>query len=135
MNSESPDLLTSVAAWLQAERSVRSAVLFGSRARKVGSIASHDGLSDIDLHAVTDAKERIVDNDWSSTLQRHGFCMKLLRPASGGVSKLILVFDDGEVDIVLVPTVQMRLASVSLSLGLHRHFQFVAVFRWHFLEA
>ncbi len=126
VSAGSNDLLPSLEAWLQAEPAVCSAVLFGSRARKAGAVASHDAWSDVDLHIVTDAADRIVATDWARVMVGHPFCMQVLRPATGGTKKLTVMFEHGEVDLVLVGAGQMRLASLAMRLGLHRRARLVA---------
>lgn len=110
------DLLVALTAWLQAERSVRAAVLFGSHARPPGSFAAADNWSDIDLHLVTNARERIIRTDWAKEIPGGHFCLQVLRPATGGVSKLTVLFDEGEADLVLVPPTFLRLAGLAMKL-------------------
>ena len=68
----SRDLLPAFQDWLQREPAVRSAVLFGSRARVSGAPASADGWSDLDLHLVTNSIERIVGTDWPRSIEGFG---------------------------------------------------------------
>ena len=120
------DLLPGLETWLQGEPAVVSAVLFGSRARGAGTAAAPDGWSDIDLHVVTDAAEKIVHTDWRQVIPGAEFCLQVDRPATGGVRKLTVLFAEGEADIVLVPAGRMRLASLAMKLGLHRRVRFIA---------
>ncbi len=119
------DLLPRINTWLQAESAVCSAVLFGSRARDPYSLAAADGHSDIDLHVVSNSVDRVLATDWSRAVRGSDFCLQVLRPASGGIRKVTVIFDNGEVDIVLVRSVEMRMASFAMHLGLHRRLQFV----------
>lgn len=114
------DLLPALETWLQGEPAVHSAALFGSRARASNTAAPADGWSDVDLHIVTGSPRRILETDWSRAMPGHEFCLQVLRPATGGVNKLTVLFSSGEADLVLVPVWQMRLASLTMKLGLHR---------------
>lgn len=114
------DLLPAFASWLHGERAVRSAVLFGSRARAAGTPAAADNWSDVDLHLVTDSVERVAGTDWARVITGPEFCLAVLRPATGGTRKLTVLFTGGEADLVLVRTGQMRLAALALRLGWHR---------------
>ncbi len=114
------DLFSQLDAWLQREAIVCSAVLFGSRARSADTPAPPDAWSDIDLHVITSTVAGIERTDWRSAVPGCEFCLQSLRPATGGVRKLTVLFMEGEADLVLVPRWQMRLASLAMTAGLHR---------------
>lgn len=113
-------LLAALERWCQNEPAVHSAVLFGSQARKSGAAAAADGWSDIDLHIITSAPERIEREDWRQHLPGLEFCLQVARPATGGVRKLTVLLAEGEVDLVLVPAGKFKLGELMLKLGLHR---------------
>jgi hypothetical protein len=119
-------LLAGLERWLQSERGVDAAILFGSQVREAGDAASADGWSDVDLHLVTHAASRLEKMDWSQALPGQRLCLQVARPASGGVRKVTLLFEDGEADLVLVPTAKLRIAALMVGLGLHRRIGFVA---------
>jgi hypothetical protein len=120
------DLLPPFEAWLQAEPAIRSAVLFGSRARAAQTAAPADQWSDVDLHIVTRSPRKIVDTRWESVVRDSPYCLKVVRSATGGVNKLTVLFASGEADLVLVPLSRMRLGALALKLGLHRRVRIVA---------
>ncbi len=113
-----PNLLVGTASWLERERTVQAAVLFGSHARAPGAPAAADGWSDIDLQVVTTAPERILAADWNS-IAAGQLCLRVLRPATSGVRKLTLLYAEGEIDLVIVPAWQLRVARFALAVGLH----------------
>ncbi|MBS0631764.1 MAG: hypothetical protein JSS11_07600, partial [Verrucomicrobia bacterium] len=113
-------LLAALERWCEAERAVQSAVLFGSQARAQGQAAAADGWSDIDLHIITSAADRIEREDWRRHLPDFEFCLQVARPATGGVRKLTVLLAEGEVDLVLVPAGKFKLAECAMKLGLHR---------------
>lgn len=113
-------LLAALERWCENEPAVHSAVLFGSQARTQGAAAAADGWSDIDLHIITSAAERIEREDWRQHLPGLEFCLQVARPATGGVRKLTVLLAEGEVDLVLVPAGKFKLAEFALKLGLHR---------------
>lgn len=121
------DLLAALTAWSQAERAVQAAVLFGSRARAPGAPTSADGWSDVDLQILTDRPEAILRTDWARIFPAGTFCLQVLRPATGGVRKLTVLFSEGEADLVLVPTGRMRLARLALRWGWYRHIRAIQV--------
>lgn len=114
------NLLGSLTSWINSEKQVRSAVLFGSCARKPADPARADRWSDIDLHLIVDRPADIVAVDWGRALPQFSLCLGVTRQASGGVSKHTLLFHEGEVDLVLVPTRKMQSARRAFNLGPHR---------------
>jgi len=114
------ELLPVVTAWLTREKAVKAAILFGSSARPAGALEAVDHWSDVDLHVVTTAAARLERLDWSRELAGLGFCHQTVRPATGGVRKVTAVFEEGEVDLVLVPAARLRLARLAVRLRLHR---------------
>lgn len=126
MSERTTVLRVALEDWLNRERAVRSAVLFGSQARSTEAQASADKWSDIDLHIVTDRADRIIKTDWANAIKGVVFCFQVLRPASAGVRKLTLLFEEGEADLVLVDLRQMRMAWLAINLGLHRHLSLVS---------
>ncbi len=111
--------LPAVTTWLETEPAVQSAVLFGSSARREKDQSPADARADVDLHVVTTAPDRLMSIDWSRALPDQRFCLQVVRPATGGVRKVTVLFAAGEIDLVLVPAGQMRLAKLGMSCGLH----------------
>lgn len=58
--------------------------------------------------------------DWTRAMPQEKFCLKIVRPATGGVRKTSVVFVKGQIDLVLIPVSQLRLASFAMWLGLHK---------------
>jgi predicted nucleotidyltransferase len=120
MASTRLELMPVVTAWLTRETAVKAAILFGSSARAAGVGEVADNWSDVDLHVVTSAADRLEHLDWSRELAGLNFCHQAARPASGGVRKVTVLFMEGEVDLVLVPAMRLRLGRLAVRLGLHR---------------
>lgn len=104
--------------WLKSERSIQSAVLFGSSASAVG--AESDEWSDVDLHLITTDVRRLQQTDWALTFPGLGYRFHSLKTATGGVDKLTIIFEAGQMDLIVIPERVMRLARVGMSLGIHR---------------
>jgi hypothetical protein len=113
-------LLPAIRAWLDAEQSVKSAVLFGSSARQADAPGSAGDRSDFDLHVVTTAAARLEHVDWPGVFPREKFCLQVVRPATGGVRKVTVVFASGGIDLVLVPAARLKLIRRAMERGLHR---------------
>lgn len=101
------NLLAAVTAWVGAEKSVEAAVLFGSRVRGAADPAGADGWSDVDLHLVTGDARAIERIDWARLWPEFHFCLRVVRPATGGVRKVTVLFKEGELDLVLVPAAEL----------------------------
>lgn len=122
-----PELRPAVTAWLNAEPTVQSAVLFGSSARPAEAAGSGDPWSDVDLHIITKAPAALEKIDWRRALPRQDFYLQVARPATGGMRKVTAVFAAGQVDLVLVPAMTMRLTRLAMSAGLHRRVPFLRI--------
>ncbi|MEY4941155.1 MAG: hypothetical protein RIQ93_2890 [Verrucomicrobiota bacterium] len=103
-------LLAAVTEWIAAEKTIHAAVLFGSQVRAAANPAAADQWSDIDLHVVTNDPAFLEDLDWKRTLPEHRFCLRVVRPATGEVSKVTALFSEGELDLVLVPLQKLEQA-------------------------
>jgi len=113
-------LLASVTSWLKSESSIKSAVLFGSSARDSNEISSADKWSDIDLHIGSGNTIWLENLNWARALPAEKFCLQVVRPATGGVRKATVLFETGQIDLVLVPIEQLYLARFAMRLGLHK---------------
>jgi len=109
-----------VNSWLQAEVRIESAVLFGSSVRSVGSESGGGAISDFDLHIISACPAELESIDWGGLSGSRGFVFKAARPATGGVRKVTVIFESGQIDLVLVSRKQMKLARLAVWLGLHR---------------
>lgn len=110
-------LLTAVTEWIATEKAIDAAVLFGSQVRAEANPASADQWSDIDLHVVANDTGALEGLNWQRTLPDYRFCLRVVRPATGDVSKLTAVFREGELDLVLVPAKKLEQARVALDRG------------------
>ncbi|MDO8541705.1 MAG: hypothetical protein Q7S40_14805 [Opitutaceae bacterium] len=117
--------LAAIVAWLTAEPTIESAVLYGSGAN--GALETHhaDEWSDIDLHVVTSNRRRVYEIDWTRALPTHRLCFCAIQPATGGTNKMTVIFSDGQLDVVIVSKTQMRLARWAMRFGLHRKVRFI----------
>ena len=110
MNTTARAFGRAIPGWLAAEPTVQSAVLFGSGVQCGDSSA--DQWADFDLHLVVADAARLERVDWA-------------RPATGGVRKVTAVFAAGQIDLVMVPAAQMRLARLAMRLGLQTRLRFL----------
>lgn len=117
---EGRELLDEIVGQLTEDTNVRSVVLFGSRARETGLPAASDAWSDIDLHVIVRRVGAFTLRTALARLSRRPLQLLLVRAASGGVQKVTLLYADAEVDLVLIPSWQMRLARLGLALGWQR---------------
>lgn len=118
-------LLAAMEGWLRAQPAVKAVVLFGSQARAQHAAATADHWSDIDLHVITSQPGRMERVNWAQELPELHFLLQIARPATGGVRKATVLFSEGEVDLVLVPSGKFRLAGWALRCGLHRRIGFL----------
>jgi predicted nucleotidyltransferase len=106
--------LDAVLAALTQLPAVKVVTLFGSRARGAG-----DSASDIDLQIITRQPAQFENSSWLSSdvgsVLAYG-----LRPAFGGVTKATIVFEGGEIDLVVLPYGRLLLARGLVRVGLHR---------------
>lgn len=114
------ELLLSLTERFCSDSAIKSAVLFGSHARALREAGAADAWSDIDLHVITSSPAEIKSRRWANSLPGQKLCMHVVRPASGGVHKVTMVFSNGEVDLVLLPAVFLRAVRLALKTGLYR---------------
>jgi hypothetical protein len=105
------DLLRDAAAWLSREATVESAVLFGSSVRQKGKSKAW---TDLDLHLVVTSPEVVEKTDWQRAFPHFRVCLQVVRPATGGVSKITVIFDGGQLDFVVVPRSMVLLVDRAL---------------------
>jgi len=77
--------------------------------------------ADFDIHIVTSRPAEIAKLDWATKLPGQKYLMQCLRPATGGVQKLTVLFATGQLDLILIPVNQLRLARMGLALGMERY--------------
>lgn len=112
------ELLDAITRALSCDDNVKSVVLFGSRAREQGMPAASDDWSDIDLHVIVGNVAAFVAIESLTSLCDKPVKLHVIRAASGGVRKVTLLYEDAEVDLVVIPCRQMGLARLGLALGL-----------------
>jgi len=113
-------LFQAIQDWIQQEPTVCAAVLFGSSARQGADNHRSDQWSDYDFQLVVSAPEKITQVDWNRLMPAHNHRLHDLRTATGGVHKLTVLFESGQIDLVIVPAVKLRLARIGFGLGLER---------------
>jgi hypothetical protein len=111
--------------WIVGESLVRSAVRFGSTANRAQPPFRNNSKSDIDLHIVSPNALKLENVNWSSAMPGQGYYFRAVRPATGGVRKMTVLFSSGQIDLVIVPELHIRAARFAFKLGLHRRFQFL----------
>lgn len=111
-------LLDAITGALSRDSNVKSVVLFGSRAREQGMPAASDNWSDIDLHVIVGNVAAFVAVENLAKLCAQPVKLHVIRAASGGMRKATLLYEGAEVDLVVIPSRQMRLARLGLALGL-----------------
>ena len=106
--------------WINSEDLIISAVLFGSTANKLSEVTLADKWSDIDIHIITSSAEKLESINWALALPRETFCHQAIRPATGGVRKISVIFASGQLDLVLIPVTQLYFAKLGMAFGFHR---------------
>ncbi len=104
-----------IAQWIASEKAICSAVHFGSGAMAESEV--NDKWSDVDLHIVTCDVGKLKSTDWAAVMPDMGFRFQAIREATGGVEKLTVIFQTGQMDLILVPQSQMNLARWGMRLG------------------
>jgi hypothetical protein len=113
-------MFNEVVGWLNRERTIKSAVLFGSSALVEADDASRGRYHDFDLHVIASRPLDLERIDWVSAVPNCGFRLQCVRPATGGVRKVTAVFGAGEIDLVIVPLVSARLVRFLVATRLYR---------------
>jgi hypothetical protein len=121
MNENNSLLFEEMVNWVHRTLELRSAVLFGSSVAPKLTRKCPDISVDIDLHIITSNISALTNIEWKSALPNEKFCFQALRPATGGVRKLTVIFNSGQLDLVLVPVASMRVAAFALRFGLYRN--------------
>jgi hypothetical protein len=116
----SSTLYQGVMDWLLAEPTVHAATLFGSTAAEAPAAARADAWSDYDFHVIISDPGLVRRLDWDHVIPGEKFLFQAMRPATGGVQKLTVVFAGGQLDLVLVPLFDFRLAKLGHTLRLQR---------------
>jgi hypothetical protein len=105
--------------WAQNEPKIRAVLMLGSRAQRSGEIGSSDEGSDWDYHVITSDTDSFLEVSWT---ERARLPAPLAYVARAGrlsqVTKVSAIFPAGEIDIVLLPLVRMRIAKLLMRLGI-----------------
>jgi hypothetical protein len=125
MDRSNTALFDGAVAWLCRTNEVKSAVLFGSSAAT--SRRHSDGALDLDLHLIVSSQRSFERIDWKSAIPNEVFCFQACRPATGRVRKVTVVFESGQIDMVLVPLGMMRVAAIFFRTGLYTKVSSVSV--------
>jgi hypothetical protein len=119
------DLLALVTERFLADQTIKSAVLFGSRARSGNGIGTADQWSDLDLHIITSAPAALEDRAWAASLPGVELCLHFVRPIPAGVRKVTILSTAGEANLVLLPAGLLRAVRLAARFGLHRRWKFL----------
>lgn len=117
-------LMEALLARVKDTPEIRVAALFGSQARRLlAREDAADHYSDIDLQLVTSESALFESESWFHTIPGHRvvFCAK--RSVFGGVSKYTVLFEEAELDCVVVPYARLNVARLAYRGGLHRVFR------------
>jgi hypothetical protein len=103
--------------WAQQQPAIRVLVMIGSRARdRVG--AADDG-SDWDFQVLTNNPDLFLTGDWACSAGLSKPIVYVTRPGRlGRVTKMSAIFENGELDLALIPFRQLRFAKWLLALRL-----------------
>jgi hypothetical protein len=97
-----------VIQWALDEQSVNALVQIGSRTRRLGESDLADAYSDWDFQIITPDVSRFDTADWIRSGKLGSVLAYALRDGRLGSSrKLSIVFDDGELDLILIPFAQI----------------------------
>lgn len=113
-------LLDAVLGHIRDSDAVRVATLFGSQARRMlGAAHQADKWSDIDLQVLAPRPADFATFEWVRSVPGHRANVCAQRPVFGGVFKQTILYDAGELDLVILPYRRMRLGRCLFRLGLH----------------
>lgn len=107
-----------IAVWASAESTVRALVLIGSRVRDRGPLAA-DSHSDWDFQVVTDRPEMFLEPQWLVSVSGQPPLAYVARTGRlGSAIKVTVVARGGELDLVVIPTRQLKQIKWLLRIGL-----------------
>jgi hypothetical protein len=105
--------------WAERTRSVHALLLIGSRAQLTRGVCSADQMSDWDFHVVTSRPRMFLNAAWMHWTQLSSPIAYTVRSGRMGyVTKISIISRDGEFDLVLLPSRQLRLLRWLYSLRL-----------------
>lgn len=114
-------LLDDILQHVRATPDIRVATLLGSHARSwLRAQNQADAWSDIDLQIVTTMPRSYADFAWFRAVPNHAAQVWVRRPVFGGVSKYTVLYEAGELDLVILPYTRMRVGRLLFRLGAHR---------------
>lgn len=114
-------LLHVLASKILSERVILAALLFGSRAR--GQVTDS---SDIDLQVLSRNPKVIINNEWLACKNEFHVLLSSTRAASGGATKVTVLYSCGLVDIVLPRVLEMIAARLLVQARIYRHSAFIS---------
>ena len=107
-----------VIAWAEQEPSVRALVLIGSRVHADG-VRAADEFSDWDFQLITDRPALFETAAWMREIGCGEPLAYVVRPGRlGSATKVSMVLQEGEMDLVVLPHSRLRQAKSLLRLGL-----------------
>jgi hypothetical protein len=116
------DLGRAISDWALRTRSVSGLIAFGSRERAADcNVKWADAFSDWDFQVITDDVPMFFNAAWTREVCGVSVRAYGLRLAQiGAVPKVNIVFDVGEVDLVIIPGRSARILKACVGLGLHK---------------
>lgn len=104
--------------WAQTQESIIALVQIGSRVRAAGEAGNADRFSDWDFQVITAAPEVFADRARFETI---GIGVPLVFASRGGrlgsARKLTVILNEGELDVVVIPAVQLHAVSDRVKAG------------------
>jgi hypothetical protein len=109
--------------WAQRESSIHALVMFGSRAREIKQLTSADCGSDWDFHVVAARPQLFFSSTWTTSAGLTKPFAYVARPGRlGRITKVTGIFINGELDLIILPSFQLRLARLIFDRRMLRFF-------------
>jgi hypothetical protein len=116
----------SMAKWARGEASVGALIMIGSRVRTPTGPLAADGHSDWDFQVITSTPGAFSRREWVHQLGLGGSVIYASRTGRlGSATKVTVVLEVGELDLVVIPERRLRLAKYLVYLGLGRRMDVV----------
>lgn len=117
-----PDLSETIGAWARRVPSVRALVLIGSRLKDCSDpLSGPTSSSDWDLQIFPSRPGLFRRADWLAAAGHPRVAGYVVRkPLWGGGFKVNLLLHDIQADLMIIPSVRMRMLKVAMAMGAHR---------------
>lgn len=105
-----------VGAWARLDKDIEAVILFGSQARGCG-----DALSDWDFHIIARHTQFAATREWTAYLGLGFPKVYAFRDGVvGKVTRITAIWPGADMDFVVLPSAQLKLARLAMRLGMHR---------------